>query len=178
MEIISMPSTMWLCPLRRNSILTLSSVRPPCPLLSLANSPVSSGFDAAAGDRIGECLVSPDAYAHMTYMLKGLANGNLAVVLEGGYNLKSISASAVAVGKILLGETPKRIGNLMASHTAAETVDKVIKTQAPHWGCFRHVSYRLPCIVDRLKLNVTSLDGMYSLGLVGYEGLICSFRGD
>jgi acetoin utilization deacetylase AcuC-like enzyme len=44
--------------------------------------PVSAGFDAAVGDDLGECLVSPAGYAHMTHMLAGLAGGRMAVALE------------------------------------------------------------------------------------------------
>jgi histone deacetylase 6 len=45
---------------------------------------VSAGFDAAVGDDLGECFVSPAGYAHMTHMLSGLAGGNLVVALEVG----------------------------------------------------------------------------------------------
>lgn len=122
---------------------------------------VSAGFDAAAGDRIGECLVTPNGYAHMIYQLKSLANGRIAVILEGGYNLKSIANSAVAVGKILMGGVPERIRDLVASPAAAETVDRVIKAQGPHWGCFRHHTYHLPTLVDQQSLSVVSLDGNF-----------------
>jgi histone deacetylase 6 len=43
---------------------------------------VSAGFDAAVGDTLGECYVSPAGYAHMTHMLAGLAGGRLVVALE------------------------------------------------------------------------------------------------
>jgi hypothetical protein len=43
---------------------------------------VSAGFDAAAGDDLGECFVTPAGYAHMTHMLSGLASGRLVVALE------------------------------------------------------------------------------------------------
>jgi hypothetical protein len=33
---------------------------------------VSAGFDAADGDDLGECHVTPLGYAHMTHMLCGL----------------------------------------------------------------------------------------------------------
>lgn len=46
--------------------------------------PVSAGFDAAEGDDLGECRVSPTGYAHMTHMLAGLAGGKLVVALEVG----------------------------------------------------------------------------------------------
>ena len=43
---------------------------------------VAAGFDAAAGDELGGCFVSPACYAHMTHMLMSLANGKVAVCLE------------------------------------------------------------------------------------------------
>lgn len=43
---------------------------------------VSAGFDAADGDDLGECFVTPAGYAHMTHMLSGLAGGRLVVALE------------------------------------------------------------------------------------------------
>lgn len=46
---------------------------------------VSAGFDAAWGDDLGECFVTPTGYAHMTHMLSGLAGGRLVVALEVGY---------------------------------------------------------------------------------------------
>lgn len=43
---------------------------------------VSAGFDAAEGDDLGECHVTPAGYAHMTNMLCSLANGRVVVALE------------------------------------------------------------------------------------------------
>jgi histone deacetylase 6 len=48
---------------------------------------VSAGFDAAKGDKLGECEVTPDGYAHMTHMLASLAGGKLVVALEVGTHL-------------------------------------------------------------------------------------------
>ncbi|XP_068964288.1 histone deacetylase 6 isoform X2 [Petaurus breviceps papuanus] len=67
---------------------------------------VSAGFDAAQGDPLGGCLVSPEGYAHMTHLLTGLAGGRIALVLEGGYNLTSISESMAACTRTLLGDPP------------------------------------------------------------------------
>ena len=44
--------------------------------------PVSAGFDAALGDELGRCEVTPAGYAHMTHMLCALAGGKVACVLE------------------------------------------------------------------------------------------------
>lgn len=43
---------------------------------------VSAGFDAADGDVLGECHVTPAGFGHMTHMLSCLANGKMAVALE------------------------------------------------------------------------------------------------
>lgn len=59
-------------------LFTLSSC---CTTLTDSNK-VSAGFDAAAGDVLGGCFVSPACYGQMTHMLMNLANGKLAVCLE------------------------------------------------------------------------------------------------
>lgn len=43
---------------------------------------VSAGFDAAWGDPLGGCQVSPEGYAHLTHLLMGLANGRIILILE------------------------------------------------------------------------------------------------
>lgn len=94
---------------------------------------ISAGFDAAAGDELGECLVSPAGYAHMTHMLAGLANGRMVVALEGGYNLDSIAVSALAVTRVLLGEAPDQLASCTVSEEATETVWQVAKEQSKYW---------------------------------------------
>lgn len=94
---------------------------------------VSSGFDAADGDMIGQCHVSPGCYSHMLHMLKTLARGAICVALEGGYNLDSISISALAVAKALLGEPPDELKTKLPSAEAVETIYKVKKFQSRFW---------------------------------------------
>ena len=50
--------------------------------ISDSSSEVAAGFDAADGDQLGGCFVSPACYAHMTHMLKSLADGKLVACLE------------------------------------------------------------------------------------------------
>lgn len=92
----------------------------------------------------------------MTHMLMGLAQGKLVVclevsviilrllkfersfsntVLKGGYNLDSISKSAVAVTRTLIGEIPDRIPNIRATDTGIETVQMVAMHQSRFWPC-------------------------------------------
>ena len=59
---------------------------------------VSAGFDAAEGDELGECNVTPSGYAHMTAMLCTLAEGRVLVALEvrrGDYGFVGIGLSSV-----------------------------------------------------------------------------------
>lgn len=56
--------------------------------------------------------ITPVCYSHLTSMLMGLANGKLAVVLEGGYCLKSLSEGAALTLRTLLGDPCPAIGPL------------------------------------------------------------------
>lgn len=98
---------------------------------------ISAGFDAAAGDELGGCYVTPECYSHMTHMLMSLANGKVAVCLEGGYNLRAISRSALAVAKTLMGEPPMRIKIPPLNRTAAHVLHQVRHCHAPYWQCLR-----------------------------------------
>ncbi|GIC90184.1 histone deacetylase hdaA [Aspergillus udagawae] len=96
---------------------------------------VASGFDAAAGDELGGCFVTPSCYAHMTHMLMTLAHGKVAVCLEGGYNFRSISKSALAVTKTLMGDPPDRLHSTLPSDLATATVRRVMMIQSRYWRC-------------------------------------------
>ncbi|OJD28706.1 histone deacetylase [Diplodia corticola] len=97
---------------------------------------VASGFDAADGDRLGKCFVTPPCYAHMTHMLMSLASGKTVVCLEGGYNLQSIARSAVAVTRTLMGEPPDRLGDeIEPSPLGLSTVELVKRYQSRYWKC-------------------------------------------
>ncbi|KAI5787096.1 histone deacetylase Clr3 [Geopyxis carbonaria] len=99
---------------------------------------VSAGFDAASGDTLGGCYVTPPGYAHMTHMLMSLANGKLVICLEGGYNLNSISHSAVAVTKVLMGEPPGRLHEgYIASDSAIKVIAECIAEQSKYWRCMK-----------------------------------------
>ncbi|KAL9243347.1 hypothetical protein vseg_017245 [Gypsophila vaccaria] len=97
---------------------------------------ISAGFDAARGDPLGGCDVTPAGYACMTHLLSTLAEGKLLVILEGGYNLRSISSSATAVIKVLLGETPEdQFDNVSPSAAGIQTLLDVMKIQTNFWPC-------------------------------------------
>lgn len=113
---------------------------------------ISSGFDAADGDVIGGCHVSPAGYGHMTQYLKTLARGNLCVVLEGGYNLDSIAKSALAVSKALLGEPPEVLDKVIPKTETVEAIADVIKIQSRYWKTLQPgyygLDYTIPSNMD------------------------------
>ncbi|WOL16976.1 histone deacetylase 5-like isoform X1 [Canna indica] len=65
---------------------------------------VSAGFDAAIGDPLGGCCVTPYGYSVLLEKLMRFAQGKIVMALEGGYNLKSIANSVLACAKVLLHE--------------------------------------------------------------------------
>jgi histone deacetylase 6 len=69
---------------------------------------VSAGFDAALGDPLGGCHVTPTGYAHLLSQLMALADGRIVVALEGGYSLAALSASGLVCADVLLGGAPPR----------------------------------------------------------------------
>ncbi|KAJ5948031.1 hypothetical protein N7466_001046 [Penicillium verhagenii] len=96
---------------------------------------VAAGFDAAAGDVLGGCFVTPPCYSQMTHMLMSLAGGKLVVCLEGGYNFDSISKSALSVTKTLMGDPPERLTATTPSKSAMKTVSLVEQAQSAYWSC-------------------------------------------
>lgn len=67
---------------------------------------ISGGFDSAEGDPLGGCRLTPFGYSEMTRKLMDISKGRVVLVLEGGYNLKSIAESYLSCLQILLGDPP------------------------------------------------------------------------
>ncbi|MDH4229107.1 MAG: histone deacetylase [Nitrospirota bacterium] len=61
---------------------------------------VSAGFDAHAADPLGDMRMTADGFRRITELVRGLAEstcgGRLVSVLEGGYDLEALGASAAA----------------------------------------------------------------------------------
>ncbi|KAJ4961306.1 hypothetical protein NE237_021216 [Protea cynaroides] len=105
---------------------------------------ISAGFDAARGDPLGCCDVTPSGFAQMTNLLSALSSGKLLVILEGGYNLRSISSSATAVIKVLLGETPGcEVDHVEPSKVGLQTVMEVLEIQMNFWSTLKPTFARL-----------------------------------
>ncbi|KAK2968362.1 hypothetical protein RJ640_019500, partial [Escallonia rubra] len=113
---------------------------------------ISAGFDAARGDPLGCCDVTPAGFAQMTEMLSCLGGGKLLVILEGGYNLRSISSSTTSVIKVLLGESPEcHVDDDVPSKAGLQTVLEVLKIQMTYWPTLENV-------MSELKLRWRSYD--------------------
>uniref|UniRef100_A0A915KFC4 Histone deacetylase domain-containing protein n=1 Tax=Romanomermis culicivorax TaxID=13658 RepID=A0A915KFC4_ROMCU len=99
---------------------------------------ISAGFDAAAGDPLGGYRLTPQCFARMTLWLSELAGGRLILILEGGYNLTSISSSMSACVEILVKEKSETLD--LCSDTkspcksAVKSVKKVKQILNEYWS--------------------------------------------
>ncbi|XP_017050819.1 histone deacetylase 6 isoform X3 [Drosophila ficusphila] len=114
---------------------------------------VSAGFDAAIGDPLGGCKVTPEGYGMLTHWLSALAGGRIIVCLEGGYNVNSISYAMTMCTKTLLGDpvpTPQLGATALqkpatvAYQSCVESLQSCLQVQRNHWRCLEFVGRRLP----------------------------------
>ena len=137
---------------------------------------VSAGFDAARGDPLGKCKVSPEMYAHMTHHLSALANGKIIIVLEGGYNLNAISLSMTLCTKALLGDPLPPLAPYKAPIPSAVTsIQKVILEQSRYWNSIKAFSYSF---VKNKKVEVTWEAACPSSGEKSVESKPCDSMSD
>ncbi|KAK3828099.1 MAG: histone deacetylase Clr3 [Benniella sp.] len=124
---------------------------------------VSAGFDAAKGDHIGQMLVTPAAYGHMTHMLKSLAGGKIILALEGGYNLDSIAVSGLACAKALLNDPIEPLDPIVPNAECVQTIHEVIEVQSRYWKSLPQ-SYTDPLhdpIEDHITVGVDKILSEY-----------------
>ncbi|XP_066561434.1 polyamine deacetylase HDAC10 isoform X1 [Amia ocellicauda] len=116
---------------------------------------VSAGFDSAIGDPEGHMCATPEVFAHLTHLLMSLAGGKLCVILEGGYNLKSLAQSVCQTVQTLLGDPAPLLPGLCGPcESAAESIQNVRAAQQQYWGCFKHSSVE-PVLEPRTKCHRT-----------------------
>ncbi|XP_034109218.1 histone deacetylase 6 isoform X2 [Drosophila albomicans] len=102
---------------------------------------VSAGFDAAIGDPLGGCKVTPEGYGLFTHWLSALAGGRVLVCLEGGYNVNSIAYAMTMCTKTLLGDpvptpqfgTTTQRPPTVAFQSCMETLQQCVEVQRKHW---------------------------------------------
>ena len=97
---------------------------------------VSSGFDAAAADPLGEYVLTSSIYGYMTSKLKDYANGRVILIIEGGYNANAIAEALSVCTEVLLGKREIKEDSLNLEDPckrALQTVGLVKKTQSKYW---------------------------------------------
>uniref|UniRef100_A0A2M4BB43 Protein deacetylase HDAC6 n=1 Tax=Anopheles marajoara TaxID=58244 RepID=A0A2M4BB43_9DIPT len=123
---------------------------------------VSAGFDAAIGDPLGGCRVTPEAYGYFTQWLSSLAGGRVIVCLEGGYNVNTISHAMVMCAKALLGDPLPMLQAITPQHQSAtvtascyETLRNVITVQSKYWSALCFGNQKLPNFRSNFDLSDT-----------------------
>jgi hypothetical protein len=103
---------------------------------------IACGLDAAKGDLLGDCGLSPDMYYSMTRSLLDVAGANIPIVavLEGGYNLEVSASCMEQVALALLGE-PSDFRNAERD-PKVWSMDDIFSQVVPN-----HVSL-VPCYTD------------------------------
>ncbi|XP_012259593.2 histone deacetylase 6 isoform X2 [Athalia rosae] len=116
---------------------------------------VSAGYDAALGCPEGEMEVTPACYAHLLNSLLSLAGGKVAVVLEGGYCLKSLAEGAALTLRTLLGDPCPMMQPLeKPSKSIQETILNVIYMHKSYWTCYQYQeTYSYHAITNDLEEN-------------------------
>ncbi|XP_023516037.1 histone deacetylase 5 [Cucurbita pepo subsp. pepo] len=108
---------------------------------------VSAGFDAAVGDPLGGCCVTPYGYSIMLEKLMNLGQGKIVLALEGGYNLDSIATSTLACAELLVdGRTMNNSSETCPFESTWRVIQAVRRELSPFW----------PMLSDELPDNLTS----------------------
>ncbi|XP_071731551.1 histone deacetylase 5-like isoform X2 [Rutidosis leptorrhynchoides] len=118
---------------------------------------ISAGFDAAIGDPLGGCCITPNGYSRMLKKLMEFSNGKVIMALEGGYNLKSLANSVHACVEVLLEDKP--IAESIEVYPF-ESTWRVIKAVREELGVYWPVlAEKLP---EKLTSKITPLLQIYS----------------
>mmetsp|Transcript_16089 Transcript_16089/g.23656 ORF Transcript_16089/g.23656 Transcript_16089/m.23656 type:complete len:231 (+) Transcript_16089:1-693(+) len=105
---------------------------------------ISAGFDAAAGDPLGEMQVSPAMFGRMCRQMMAIADefaqGQIVLSLEGGYNCDVTAECGAACVSALLREEQGQEVQLEAmpgwEQAAVESFDKISRVLAKSYRTF------------------------------------------
>lgn len=85
--------------------------------------------------------LSPGFYGHLIKLIGGLANGKIAVCLEGGYFLPSLAEGAAMTLKALLDDPTARLHGIKEPEPEIQDVINNLKfILRPYWNCFKTYS--------------------------------------
>uniref|UniRef100_A0A7S0ULI3 histone deacetylase n=1 Tax=Polytomella parva TaxID=51329 RepID=A0A7S0ULI3_9CHLO len=98
---------------------------------------VAAGFDAAEGDPLGGCRVTPEGFAHMTHRLLRFAKGRIVLALEGGYNTRITAQCATSCVETLLGMPPPPLildkDHFWPADVTGSSLNAVFEVQQSFW---------------------------------------------
>ncbi|XP_039598767.1 polyamine deacetylase HDAC10-like [Polypterus senegalus] len=81
---------------------------------------------------------TPDCFAHLTHLLMSLAEGKICAVLEGGYDLHSLSHCICHTVKTFLGDPVPHLLNISSPcDSALESIQNVRAVHQQHWAFLR-----------------------------------------
>ncbi|XP_010456940.1 PREDICTED: histone deacetylase 5 [Camelina sativa] len=108
---------------------------------------LSAGFDAAIGDPLGGCRVTPYGYSVMLKKLMEFAHGKIVMALEGGYNLASIAKSSLACVQVLLEDKEVQASSeVYPFESTWRVIQAVRKRLCAYW----------PSLADELSWNLVN----------------------
>ncbi|XP_063929429.1 histone deacetylase 6-like isoform X2 [Zophobas morio] len=106
---------------------------------------ISAGYDSCMGDGKGKMLVTPGFYSHLVSLLHGVAKGQIAVVLEGGYFIPTLSEAACLTLKTLIGGPCPLLDPIRNIHPSViETIRHVRRALYGKWNCFDICEFVVP----------------------------------
>lgn len=120
---------------------------------------VAAGFDAAAGDYMGNYMLTPAVYGHMTQMLLGLASGKLVLALEGGYNFKVSTDCMSSCVSVLLGEACQNVKSCIPSASAVDSICSTLDVHKQYWKSLKfRVNLPTEEQINKIKKKKNSCD--------------------
>jgi len=98
---------------------------------------ISAGFDAHRRDPLAGMRVTEAGFSAMCASMRGIADrcadGKIALVLEGGYDLEALGASVAACARVLTADVPA-VPDIGTPHPAIdELVGRLRALHAPRW---------------------------------------------
>ena len=121
---------------------------------------VACGFDAARGDPLGEMLVSPAGFYHLTARIAMNVQSKMTIVLEGGYNHSNVAKCSEAVVSAMLGDPVPLIKASLddpINPNTIKTLKKVLRVQRKHWDCFSTPAHKTCQAAGANQLRVSDL---------------------
>lgn len=128
---------------------------------------ISAGFDAAIGDPLGGCCITPNGYSVMLKKLMDFAGGKIVMALEGGYNLDSLANSVLACVEVLLEDKTIDGSSEVYPFESTWSVIRTVREElSPFWPI---LSEKIPKmlttrITPQVQIISSDSDGEYDNG--------------